>query len=182
MRSWNKGLSISSMEMTPITKASIPLMAHLLASWIGTGKCHLMSENTDTKDIHHLQSGSLRCTIHVQVAFTNDLELTLFELALIGAYKELGRPDLAEYVRQGKKYQHLYNSRGMHHRPEVTELHWARKGFCPADPGPEEVPESWAVWVDTMKVRYKDDQGLAKLLEESKRFEGSSRCERDGTE
>lgn len=90
-------------------------------------------------------------------------ELSAFEEILVESYISLGRPDLADFVREGKKYRLLYSLRGGGY-PEVEEIHLARQAICPGDPGPGVVPFDWDAWIEEMKRRYMTDEGLKLLL------------------
>jgi len=95
---------------------------------------------------------------------TGDNRLSLIEEMLADSYVELGRPDLAEFVRNGKKYQRLDQLTKIWLQPWEA-LNAARRAVLGMDedeaPGQ---PQGWDAWIDAAKERYSDDAGLKALL------------------
>lgn len=74
-------------------------------------------------------------------------ELTTWELSLVAAYEDLGRSDLAECVRQGKKFQRLRDFIEFDNQ-DIEHLHALYRAFVepfvgPIGPEPQSVTE-WA--------------------------------------
>nr|XP_019004622.1 uncharacterized protein I203_02742 [Kwoniella mangroviensis CBS 8507]OCF68083.1 hypothetical protein I203_02742 [Kwoniella mangroviensis CBS 8507] len=96
----------------------------------------------------------------------DDHILTHREEALIQAYESLNRPDLAECVREGRKYSRLM--RCLHHAwASIHDIRAMRKGFKVDLVAGEAYPteESKEDWVERMKLKYADDEGLKWVLD-----------------
>lgn len=85
-----------------------------------------------------------------------------YEVALMDAYQDLGRPDLADFVLKGKKFQHLYyalyNTSQGHLR-----LNAVRRAFLDLPDGIPQ-PSTSDEWIIAAKERYNEDSGLKRLL------------------
>ena len=96
--------------------------------------------------------------VDVTSYFDGNNQLARGEIALAEVYDGLGRPDLAECVRGGKKYQRLFGS--MASAPQLKELQALRNAFT-GEIGKAESMEDWCV---EAKERYKDDEGLKRVM------------------
>ncbi|WWD08812.1 hypothetical protein V865_006925 [Kwoniella europaea PYCC6329] len=87
------------------------------------------------------------------------------EYALIEAYQSLGRDDLADCVKNGRKYQRLiYFLKCMF--INVLEVNAIRKAFLKI---PDEVddgmPKTEEEWVEKMLIKWQEDEGLRYLVD-----------------
>jgi hypothetical protein len=85
------------------------------------------------------------------------------EVALINAYEKLGRPDMAQLVRKGKKFQRLsfvLNGRQI----DPVELLAIRAAFLDLPDGVTGQPTTMAEWIRVASERYQDDAGLKRIL------------------
>jgi hypothetical protein len=92
-------------------------------------------------------------------------ELCPNEIGLMTAYDQLGRPDLAAYIRSGKKYQRL----GVFLREprlELTELKAIRRAFNGITEGTANEPVSLKQWTADVTAKHPSDAGI-KLLASS---------------
>ena len=80
------------------------------------------------------------------------------------AYMRLGRDDLAELVRRGKKWQRLTLSKRW--LPSFRELNAARRAFLELPDVVEAEPRSKEAWMKATRDRYRSDGGLLRLLAE----------------
>lgn len=83
-----------------------------------------------------------------------------FEAALMDAYVQLGRPDLAELVTKSKKFRrlNLIMEGGF---PSIIEMEWLRRAFnCEPDPQEGELIGSDQDWRVEMKEKFRADAGL----------------------
>ena len=87
--------------------------------------------------------------------------LTTLDNALASAYDILGRPDLGDFVRRGKKYQRLTDL--LQGCPSgVDNLVGLREAF--AGPATKTPPTSMRSWVRRAAKRYGADPGVKALL------------------
>lgn len=96
--------------------------------------------------------------------FEGDNSLCPREVALMEAYRRMGRYDLAECVKQGKKFQRLRSQILVKDTPDVGILNATRSAFLGEEREVTDKPQSRQEWVKTALHRYKDDQGIAELL------------------
>ncbi|WVQ62804.1 uncharacterized protein L199_000953 [Kwoniella botswanensis] len=89
------------------------------------------------------------------------------EYALIEAYQSLGRDDLADCVKNGRKYQRLiYFLKCMF--TNVLELNAIRKAFLKIpDEVDDDMPKTEEEWVEKMLIKWQEDEGLRYLVENS---------------
>jgi hypothetical protein len=87
-------------------------------------------------------------------AFENgDLSLSEYELALSNAYSSLGRPDLAECVKRGKKYQYLFMLL-YGESTTIAMLNGMRRAFLGQDSTIVEEPGTMEEWVEAARDQY----------------------------
>lgn len=100
--------------------------------------------------------------------FQGSNELGIREKTLIEAYESLGRPDLADCIRHGKKYQRLQLLRFGHGGASWQQMVATRRAFLglPDDaPGMPATEEEWRAMVIG---KHPDDEDLHRLVEEEK--------------
>ncbi|OCF58134.1 hypothetical protein L486_04164 [Kwoniella mangroviensis CBS 10435] len=87
------------------------------------------------------------------------------EYALIEAYQSLGRDDLADCVKVGRKYQRLiYFLKCMF--TNVLELNAIRKAFLKIpDEDIDDFPKTEEEWVEKMSIKWRDEKGLRGLVD-----------------
>ncbi|WWC87647.1 uncharacterized protein L201_002537 [Kwoniella dendrophila CBS 6074] len=94
---------------------------------------------------------------------SDDDNLSDREMALAEAYSSLGRPDLAKYVREGRKYSRLIKS--IHHSwASVEDFVAMRKAFLGISNDEYALFKTRDKWMEYMKFKYKEDEGLTYFL------------------
>ncbi|WWD08804.1 hypothetical protein V865_006917 [Kwoniella europaea PYCC6329] len=90
-------------------------------------------------------------------------QLSPREHAMIDAYISRGRPDLAECVRKGRKYHRLVDL-FRDNVINISNINALERAFL--DLPDDYVGQSQTIeqWVELMKEKYKDDEGLRSLL------------------
>lgn len=89
------------------------------------------------------------------------------EKALINAYEKLGRPDMAEHVRKGKKFQRLaflLDGRQL----DWMELVGIRNAFLDIPDRAPNQPAAMDEWIKAATERYQHDAGLKRILAAAK--------------
>nr|XP_031857217.1 uncharacterized protein CI109_007381 [Kwoniella shandongensis]KAA5524289.1 hypothetical protein CI109_007381 [Kwoniella shandongensis] len=84
------------------------------------------------------------------------------EQALAYAYEQLDRHDLAECVRKGKKFQHLYHFLRME-KIRANQMRAMRRAFLGEELGELPPPMTKQEYIETLENRFGEDVGLAKL-------------------
>ena len=90
--------------------------------------------------------------------------LSLAEQALATAYDDLGKTDLGDCVRGGRKYLQLIDvsGQGLPYWPSF-------KGFLRSfDPSADHHAQTKAEWVRQARFKYADDEGLQTLIRRSR--------------
>lgn len=85
------------------------------------------------------------------------------EKALVNAYEKLGRPDMAEHVRKGKKFQRLaflLDGRQL----DWMELVGIRNAFLGIPDRAPDQPTTMDEWIKASTERYQHDVGLKRIL------------------
>lgn len=105
------------------------------------------------------------------IAFVGDAfwdgnnELCPREIALVDAYERLERLDLADLVRNGKKFQRLsFLLSGQ--QTDVVDLNGTRKAFLNLADDVEGMPTSMDEWIEASRNRYSRDEGVRLLKED----------------
>nr|XP_031863149.1 uncharacterized protein CI109_001628 [Kwoniella shandongensis]KAA5530221.1 hypothetical protein CI109_001628 [Kwoniella shandongensis] len=96
------------------------------------------------------------------VRIASDDRLSEREIALIEAYEELGRPDLGDHVRSGRKFRLL--AEVMRTADDVENLNALRQAFLGSTNDNAQPPETIEEWVRIATLRYSQDSGLATIL------------------
>ncbi|ODO06325.1 hypothetical protein L198_01557 [Cryptococcus wingfieldii CBS 7118] len=96
------------------------------------------------------------------------------ELALIEAYRELDRNDLAELVRTGRKFHRLFNVL-FHECVTLTTLNALRRAFLGLADGKQGLPQTLKEWIQVAKQNYADDENLPVMLKRSDDFVKNSK-------
>jgi len=86
--------------------------------------------------------------------------LTLDVELLIEAYDRLGRPDLAECVRRGRKYQRMNEVLGG--RPDLAQLNGLSEAFLGDKAG--EPSKTLDAWKERAMERYGGDEGSKRVM------------------
>ncbi|WVW79918.1 hypothetical protein I302_101888 [Kwoniella bestiolae CBS 10118] len=94
----------------------------------------------------------------------DDSTLSHREEALVAAYGSLGRPDLADCIKGGRRYSRLMSSL-RHNWASVEDLRAIRKGFGIEVGQKYPMRESKEDWMGRMTLKYKDDEGLKCFLD-----------------
>lgn len=89
-------------------------------------------------------------------------EPSVWEVILIEAYERLGRTDLADFVRNGKKYLRL--ERVTHPLMADIEEMIGLRGAFGAEGEDEVRPKTMVQWVAMARERYRGDEGLEGLM------------------
>jgi hypothetical protein len=84
-----------------------------------------------------------------------------YELVLIAAYEELGRPDLADCVRRGKFYQRLNDCLCQH--PDFSSLDSLRHAAI----GTRYPQRTLEEWEEAMFKKFEGHEGLRRVREGS---------------
>lgn len=82
------------------------------------------------------------------------------ELLFIEELERQGRPDLADCVRNGRKFQHLNRLIGW--LPDIFDVRMMMEGFT-GDRGPEETISEWKA---RMQARFADNEVVKRLVAE----------------
>ncbi|UOH85027.1 hypothetical protein LQV05_001844 [Cryptococcus neoformans] len=91
------------------------------------------------------------------------------ELALIEAYRDLGRPELADLVRTGRKYHRLFDVL-FRECVTLTTLNALRRAFLGLPDGKQGLPQTLKEWIQVAKQNYSTDEHLETMLERSEEF------------
>ncbi|WRT65484.1 uncharacterized protein IL334_002427 [Kwoniella shivajii] len=93
----------------------------------------------------------------------NSIHLGTKEQLLVHSYEQLGRPDLADLVRGGRKYHrlHLIVFRGC---SELEHLNAARRAFLGMPDDAKDQPQSIEEWKRSMLYRFEGNGALQQLL------------------
>lgn len=121
---------------------------------------HLITRSYTTAKAEAFAAPSGFLTTRYYNDHSNDL--CPYEVALIQAYEELGRGDLAEFVRKGKKYQRLYEfleGGAVSHQ----QLSAARRAFLDLEEGTETYA-SQDDWVRGAIERHRGYPGLNEVI------------------
>ncbi|WVQ83591.1 hypothetical protein IAT38_005732 [Cryptococcus sp. DSM 104549] len=101
--------------------------------------------------------------------------LGMRELGLIEAYRELGRTDLGEFVRQGRKYHRLFDVL-FRETVTLTTLNAMRRAFLGLPDGKAGLPQTLKEWIHVAKGRYgPEDENLEIMLARSDEFTKNSK-------
>jgi hypothetical protein len=101
--------------------------------------------------------------------------LSLLEIALAAAYRRLGRPDLAAFVENGKIYQRLdFLLQGGY--PDYGKI--KRFRACMDDPQ-QDWPKWLHEWNGYLSEKYKEDEGVKKLMAVQHAREEAARMTRE---
>lgn len=89
------------------------------------------------------------------------------------AYERLGRPDLANLVRNGKKFQRLsFLLSGQ--EVDVVDLNGIRKAFLDLADDVEGLPTCMDEWIEASVERYSQDEGVKQILGDLKKVTAES--------
>lgn len=91
------------------------------------------------------------------------------ELALIEAYRNLGRPELADLVRTGRKYHRLFDVL-FRECVTLTTLNALRRAFLGLPDGRQGLPQTLKEWIQVAKQNFSTDEHLEEMLERSEEF------------
>lgn len=96
--------------------------------------------------------------------YAGDNTLTSFEAALAHVYeKDFGRPDLADCVRNGKKYQRLSECLRLDEF-DPKQMMGMRQAFRNEDSTADRQAYTEEEWTKSVVSRFRDDVGLCTLL------------------
>ncbi|WVO17988.1 hypothetical protein L204_105686 [Cryptococcus depauperatus] len=96
------------------------------------------------------------------------------EVTLIEAYRDLGRSDLADHVRNGRKYHRLFDVLFREY-VTLTTLNALRRAFLGLPDGRQGLPQTLKEWIQEAKTNYAEDQNLAIMLQRSDEFSKNSK-------
>lgn len=88
-------------------------------------------------------------------------DMNKYELVLIAAYEELGRPDLADCVRRGKFYQRLNDC--LYQHPDFSSLDSLRHSAI----GTRYPQRTLEEWEEAMFKKFEGHEGLRRVREGS---------------